>query len=59
MLCSLELTARCWTITLVQVEKMYFGSHLFRDPHSMRERLVEGLSQASMVCYTSHEGEIM
>ncbi|CAM9304876.1 unnamed protein product [Ascophyllum nodosum] len=29
-----------------KVEKMYFGSHLFRDPHCMREKLVEGLSQS-------------
>ncbi|CAN0381249.1 unnamed protein product, partial [Discosporangium mesarthrocarpum] len=28
-----------------KVEKMYFGSHLLRDPGSLRAKMVEGLSQ--------------
>jgi len=32
-----------------KVPKDYFGSHLFRKPHLLRERLVEGLCQAGDV----------
>lgn len=32
-----------------KVPKDYFGSHLFRKPHALRERLVEGLCQAGDV----------
>ncbi|CAM9429926.1 unnamed protein product [Choristocarpus tenellus] len=28
-----------------KVEKMYFGSHLFREPETLRAKLVEGLCQ--------------
>ncbi|CAM9161963.1 unnamed protein product [Ectocarpus sp. 4 AP-2014] len=37
------------TIVLCQakkVPKFYFGSHFFRDPPSVREKLIEGLSQS-------------
>lgn len=37
-------------ILALQVPKFYFGSHLFRDPSSMREKLIEGLSQVRAGC---------
>ncbi len=33
-----------------KVPKDYFGSHLFRKPEVLRERLIEGLCQAGDVC---------
>jgi 16S rRNA (uracil1498-N3)-methyltransferase len=39
----LVLTAAC------KVPKDYFGSHLFRQPHSLTQRIIEGLEQAGDV----------
>ena len=41
---------RLFLVGAKKVEKQYFGSHLFRKPHALRELLIEGVSQAASDC---------